>query len=119
MREALSGRITRLALDRESGASEIFEEAIAIFREALAAGVSVQPVARAVCRAQPSMAFVWNLALEMLALDRAPEQLEDFARPGAFRPRGGLDRYRAPAPAGHDLVQPIRRDADRSARREP
>lgn len=92
MREGLSGRIARLALDRESGASEILEEAIAIFREALAAGVPVEPVARAVCRAQPSMASVWNLALEMLAPDRAPEQLEDFAR-RAVRGSAALGRF--------------------------
>lgn len=76
----LNGRIALLASDRESGASEILDEAIAIFRDALAAGMPPLPVARAVCRAQPSMASVWNAALEMLGPDGAPERLEVFAQ---------------------------------------
>ena len=92
MTEGLNSRIARLALDRESGASEILEEAVAICREALAAGVPVLPVARAVCRAQPSMASVWNLALEMLAHDRVPERLEAFGRRAA-RGSAALGRF--------------------------
>ena len=65
--DALNGRIALLASDRESGASEILDEVIAILRDAVAAGTPLLPVARAVCRAQPTMASVWNAALEVLA----------------------------------------------------
>jgi len=77
--ESLSGRIALLASDRESGASEILDEVIAILREAVAAGVPMLPVARAVCRAQPTMASVWNAALEVLA-PGGGERLETFAQ---------------------------------------
>ena len=56
--DSLSGRIALLAPDRESGASEILDDVIAILREAVAAGVPLLPVARAVCRAQLTMASV-------------------------------------------------------------
>lgn len=80
MAEALNRRIALLASDRESGASEILDEVIAIFREALAVGIPLLPIARAVCRAQPAMASVWNAALEVLASDGAGERLELFAQ---------------------------------------
>ena len=72
-------RIALLASDRESGASEILDEVLSVFRDAVAAGVALMPVARAVCRAQPSMASVWNAALEVVASDRPAERLEAFA----------------------------------------
>lgn len=77
---ALNARIALVASDRESGASEVLEEVIAILREALVSGVPMLPIARAVCRAQPAMASVWNAALEVLAPDRASERLETFAQ---------------------------------------
>jgi translation initiation factor 2B subunit (eIF-2B alpha/beta/delta family) len=77
--EPLEHRIALLASNRESGASEILEEVLAIFRDAMAAGVPLVPIARAVCRAQPSMASVWNAALELLASDRPAERLDTFA----------------------------------------
>jgi translation initiation factor 2B subunit (eIF-2B alpha/beta/delta family) len=80
--ESLSGRIALLASDRESGASEILDEVLAILREAVTAGLPLLPVARAVCRAQPTMAPVWNAALEVLA-PRGAERLETFAQRAA------------------------------------
>lgn len=80
MTEALNTRIALLASDRESGASEILDEVLAIFREALAANVPLTPIARAICRAQPTMGSLWNLAFEALAPDRVPERLDAFAR---------------------------------------
>ena len=79
MTEPLEQRIALLASDRQSGASEILEEVLGIFRDAIAAGVPLLPIARAVCRAQPSMASVWNAALELLASDRPAERLDIFA----------------------------------------
>lgn len=79
----LQSRIALLASDRESGASEILEEVIAILRDAVSSGLPLLPVARAVCRAQPSMAPVWNAALEVLAPDNAAERIEAFAQRAA------------------------------------
>lgn len=79
MTESFQQRIALLASDRESGASEILDEVLSVFRDAVAAGVALVPVARGVCRAQPSMASVWNAALEVVASDRPAERLEAFA----------------------------------------
>ena len=75
----LKRRIAGIASDRESGASEILDEVIGVLRDALAAGTPMTAVARAICRAQPSMAPVWNAALEALASAPAPERFERFA----------------------------------------
>ena len=75
----LERRIAGLAADRESGASTILVEAIAVLRDALNAGESIVPIARAVCRAQPSMAPLWNAALSACAPDGAA-RLEQFAQ---------------------------------------
>ena len=79
MTDPFEQRIALLASDRESGASEILDEVLGVFRDAVAGGVSLLPVARALCRAQPSMASVWNAALEVVAADRPEERLEAFA----------------------------------------
>jgi translation initiation factor 2B subunit (eIF-2B alpha/beta/delta family) len=84
----LEKRIALLAADRESGASEILAAAIAILRDALTAQTDVGEVARALPRAQPSMAPVWNAAAAALKgeLDRfaqraarAPDSVARFA----------------------------------------
>jgi ribose 1,5-bisphosphate isomerase len=73
-------RIAQLGSDRQSGASELLDEVIAILRTGLAVGLAMPPLARAVCHAQPSMGSVWNAALEALAADTAPERFERFAQ---------------------------------------
>jgi translation initiation factor 2B subunit (eIF-2B alpha/beta/delta family) len=83
---SLEQRIARLGSDRESGASEILGEVLDIFREALAAGAPLMPVARGVCRAQPSMAPVWNAALELLGSDRPAERLDRLVAQAAKAP---------------------------------
>ena len=79
MTEPFEQRIALLASDRESGASEILDEVLGVFRDAIAAGVPLLPVARALCRAQPSMASVWNAALEIVAADGPEERLDGLA----------------------------------------
>jgi translation initiation factor 2B subunit (eIF-2B alpha/beta/delta family) len=86
MTDSLNDRVARLASDRESGASEVLDEVIAIFREALATGVPMLPLARAACRAQPAMASVWNAALEVLVPGGESERLETFAQRVARAP---------------------------------
>jgi ribose 1,5-bisphosphate isomerase len=76
---ALQRRIARIATERESGASAILDEVIRVVEDARAAGAPMTLVARAVCRAQPSMAPVWNVALEALASADSPARFERFA----------------------------------------
>ena len=83
---SIDQRIALLASDRESGASEILDEVIGILRDALASGEPPLAVARAVCRAQPAMASVWNAAIEVAASDRPAERLEAFAARVACAP---------------------------------
>jgi translation initiation factor 2B subunit (eIF-2B alpha/beta/delta family) len=87
----LDRRIARLAADRESGASEILDEAVGILREARAAG-HVLHAARALCRAQPAMASIWNAAVAALAALDVPDALERFAGRVARAPRA-LERF--------------------------
>lgn len=67
-----------IASDRESGASEILVEALGILANARAAGVAVKPIARALCRAQPSMASIWNAAIAALAAANDPQRFDRF-----------------------------------------
>ena len=91
MRPELQNRIDGLARDRESGASEILQEALAILRDAAADPSDVADVAHALCLAQPSMGSMWNAARAALAgresltrfcarVARAPAAVHRFAR---------------------------------------
>ena len=84
----LQRRIALIAADRESGASEILDEVIRVLGAALATGAPMKLVARALCRAQPSMAPVWNAALEALASAHAPHRFERFTHRVARAPEG-------------------------------
>jgi translation initiation factor 2B subunit (eIF-2B alpha/beta/delta family) len=88
----LERRIAALAADRHSGASTILVEVMALLRQTLSSDQPLMPVARALCRAQPSMAPVWNAALAACAadgsarlaqfvqrVDRAPKAIARFA----------------------------------------
>ena len=88
----LGRRIDLIAADRESGASEILDEVIGVLRDALAMGAPMTPVARAVCNAQPSMAPVWNAALEALATSHSPQRFERFVQRIARAPQA-LTRF--------------------------
>ena len=92
-------RIARVAADRESGASEILDEVIAVLRDALRTGAPITLVARDLCRAQPSMAPVWNAAVAALA---SPARFERFAQRVAHAPaalaRFGVECFSADAP---------------------
>ena len=83
----LARRIARIAADRESGASEILDEVVSVLRDALAGGAPMDRVARGLCQAQPSMAPVWNAALEALASVQSPERFERFAHRIARAPQ--------------------------------
>jgi translation initiation factor 2B subunit (eIF-2B alpha/beta/delta family) len=89
-------RIATIASDRESGASEILVEAIAILRDALASGEPIRPIARGLSRAQPSMASVWNATIEALVADDGAARLEQFATRVTRAPEA-MARYAAEA----------------------
>ena len=82
----VSERIAALAADRVSGASAILARAIDILREALAGDADLTDTARALVRAQPSMAPVWNAALAALAARDDPGRFEAFAESIARAP---------------------------------
>ena len=97
----LKSRITALANDRISGASTLRESAIGVLRESLVVG-QVEAAAAALCRAQPSMASIWNASLHALAARTGPERFERFARTIERAPqalvRFGLTLFEADAP---------------------
>jgi hypothetical protein len=65
--EHLRQRIEAVASDRQSGATPILALALAVQQDATATGQPIVPVARALCRAQPNMASVWNAAAAAVA----------------------------------------------------
>jgi Initiation factor 2 subunit family len=76
MDESLQSRIERIARDGKSGASELLGLALGTLGDAGGHGPLVlAETARALCRAQPSMAPFWNAAAAALA---------DLQRPGTF-----------------------------------
>jgi translation initiation factor 2B subunit (eIF-2B alpha/beta/delta family) len=76
----LERRIALVASDRESGASEILVDVIAILQEAVRTAQPITYISRALCRAQPTMASVWNAALQACAPgDEAALRLDRFA----------------------------------------
>jgi translation initiation factor eIF-2B subunit delta len=79
-------RIAVLASDRESGASEILDEALAILADALASGADLIPIARGLCLAQPTMAPIWNATLAALAGRDDPERFTRFTQRVARAP---------------------------------
>ena len=87
----LDRRIGLFAADRESGASDLLDQAVGILREAREVG-QVAPVARRLCQAQPSMASIWNAAAAALSADTAPDRFETFVQRLA-RARQALARF--------------------------
>ena len=100
-------RIERVAADRESGASDILDEVIGILAAARAGHVAIAPVAGAICRAQPSLAPVWNAALEAVAAQHASGRFDLFTRRVA---RGGaaLARFAVEAFSVGPVSGPLR-----------
>lgn len=76
----LDQRIAALSSNRESGASAILDEVLAILGTARERGILTRPLARSLTGAQPSMAPVWNAALAAIASDRHPERFDRFVR---------------------------------------
>lgn len=76
-----AGRVAAIAGNRESGASALAAEAVALLREAVATATPLDPLARALVLAQPSMAPVWNAvraaltAVERSSLERYAQQM--------------------------------------------
>ena len=77
--EHLRQRIEAVATDRQSGATAILALALDVLQDAVATGQPILPVARALCRAQPNMASVWNAAASAVAARVEAERLDHFA----------------------------------------
>jgi translation initiation factor 2B subunit (eIF-2B alpha/beta/delta family) len=75
----LDSRIASLATDRESGASELRAQVVQILKDAVAAGVELEPIARNLLKAQPSMASVWNVIGHALAASANPAAFDHYA----------------------------------------
>jgi translation initiation factor 2B subunit (eIF-2B alpha/beta/delta family) len=88
----LATQIERIAADRHSGASGILDAIVAIFQEQRRTVTPVVAVARALCRAQPSMAPVWNASVEAIAAADDPDRFERFVQ-RANRSAAALTRY--------------------------
>lgn len=103
----LAHRIVAIAEDRESGASALLGRAITVLADGLAAGIPIRPIAREICRAQPSMASMWNAALEAIAAEHSPARFDRFAsriaRAAAATARVGVEHL-----AGPDETGPLR-----------
>src|SRR5688572_19835400 len=101
----LDGRIDKVAADRQSGASDLLDEAIGILRDARALG-QLPPVARRLCLAQPSMASLWNAAAAALGADQAADRFERFVQRLA-RARQALSRFASECLATDDRDGPL------------
>ena len=77
----LTPLISGIASDRESGASEILSRALDVLRQVMSrpAGDRLR-IARALCRAQPGMAPVWNAALAAVTDEGQPPRFERFVQ---------------------------------------
>lgn len=97
----LRRRIAEIGADRESGAAALLDRAISVLRDALAAQAPLIEAARALCLAQPTMAPMWNAALEAIAAQRNPERFEHFAQRVARAP-SALARFGADLLGGEE-----------------
>jgi len=84
--DELNRRIAQIAADNSSGASEILNDVVAILRDGRDAGLPLLPLARALVRAQPTMASVWNAAVSAMASRDAEDRLQRFADRAARAP---------------------------------
>jgi translation initiation factor eIF-2B subunit delta len=103
----LAHRIVAIAEDRESGASALLGRAIGVLADGLTAGVPIRPIARELCRAQPSMASMWNAALEAIAAEHSPARFDRFASRIA-RAAAAMSRFGAEHLAAPDESRPLR-----------
>jgi translation initiation factor 2B subunit (eIF-2B alpha/beta/delta family) len=88
----LNRRIALIAADRQSGASELLVEVLGVLKGGLETAQPIGPIARALCRAQPSMASVWNAALAALAAELTPGQFDRFVE-RARRAPAAIERF--------------------------
>src|SRR5688500_10198677 len=73
-------QLAELSGDRTSGASELFTATVDLLRDGLRDREPVQRLARAVCAAPPTMANVWNAALQALAAEQDPARFDRFVQ---------------------------------------
>jgi ribose 1,5-bisphosphate isomerase len=83
----LAARLDRIRSDRQRGASELLDDAIALLRDALAEGAAIPPLAKALVEAQPSMASMWTAAAHAITAQPEPERFDRFVQQVAHAPR--------------------------------
>ena len=91
----LLARIAGIAGDRTSGATALVDRALDILATASASG-QTSGAAAALCRAQPTMASIWNLAITALSEETEPGRLQRF-RHRQQRAAAALTRFAVPA----------------------
>jgi len=82
----LSGRVARIAGDRESGAAELQAAVLSVLADGLAEGADLEGVAQALLKAQPSMAPVWN-AVRAALVARTIETFQHYVQQTTRAPR--------------------------------
>jgi translation initiation factor 2B subunit (eIF-2B alpha/beta/delta family) len=95
LKDELSDRIAELSGDRTSGATVLTHRALDIL-EAAAASTLTLPAAAALCRAQPTMASIWNVAIAAICEAFTPGRLQHF-RQRQRRGIASLTRFAVPA----------------------
>ena len=76
---SLDADASRIAGDRVSGASAIFEAALRLLETALSQAAPALPLAQTLVRGQPAMAPVWMAAIEAVAASDEPGRFTRFA----------------------------------------
>jgi translation initiation factor 2B subunit (eIF-2B alpha/beta/delta family) len=109
--------ISKIASDRESGASEILERAIDVLRRVMSRPTSIRlEVARALCRAQPGMAPIWNAALAATGDEGQPTRFERFVQRTERAP-AALSRVTCELFVGSDPLSLVTLSSSASVRR--
>lgn len=95
LEDELFRRIAELSSDRTSGAAVLTNCALDILEAAAGSGLTLQ-AAGALCRAQPTMASIWNVAIAAICEETEPGRLERF-RQRHRRAATALTRFAVPA----------------------
>ena len=97
LEDELFRRIAELSSDRTSGAAVLTNCALDILEAAAGSGLTLQ-AAGALCRAHPTMASIWNVAIAAICEETEPGRLERF-RQRHRRAATALTRFAVPAPS--------------------
>ena len=106
MAAASRDELASIRADRTSGASELARRCLPILQVALGAG-TVRDIAVELCKAQPSMAPIWNAAVQAVLSAGEPGRCERFSQQVRRAP-ASLARFAAEAIAPGGWTEPLR-----------